>query len=461
MRPFRAILAMENVPTGEAPIDRVFDGGSISWRPLPLTLKAMLEDPEFGGHSGSFVVGRIDTITREGDLVVAVGEVDDEGDGDDADRRREVVRLIDNRSLRGVSVDPGRVDVEWECLEMDDDGMWCEVEVMHFVDYQIAAATVCAIPGLEGTLIEFTDTTDAGTVAGQENATAEADAAQQDAVAASAATSLVNPPEAWFADPELDGPTPLTITDDGRVFGHIAEWGSCHTGFPGRCVEPFRSATGYAHFRVGEVVTAEGTHVAVGTLIAGGGHPDADQVAPRDWRAAQAHYLDNIDRGGAFVAAGEDEHGVWVAGALRPGVTPEQVACMRATAPSGDWRRIGGSMELVAVCHVNSPGFPVRRVSLAAGAGLEQEGVDGLEPEAAILPSTIAPGRCRSCGDGVTAGAGRRRTRTSMRRTQSGSADAVMARMARMEADLALVLEHVEPAIRERLKARLSGTAVA
>jgi hypothetical protein len=43
---------------------------------------------------------------------------------------------------------------------------------------------------------------------------------------------------AWFRNPHLDGPTPLTVTDDGRVYGHLALWGTCHTGFDGVCIEP-------------------------------------------------------------------------------------------------------------------------------------------------------------------------------------------------------------------------------
>ena len=70
----------------------------------------------------------------------------------------------------------------------------------------------------------------------------------------------------------------------------------------------------------------------------------------------------------ADVHAGEDAYGIWVSGALRPSVTPEQVRAIRASAPSGDWRPIGGSLELVAVCQVNVPGFPIARARVASGA---------------------------------------------------------------------------------------------
>ena len=67
------------------------------------------------------------------------------------------------------------------------------------------------------------------------------------------------------------------------------------------------------------------------------------------------------------VHAGEDAYGIWVAGALRPNVTAEQIRAIRASAPSGDWRPIHGRLELVAVCQVNVPGFPVTRARVASG----------------------------------------------------------------------------------------------
>jgi hypothetical protein len=39
----------------------------------------------------------------------------------------------------------------------------------------------------------------------------------------------------WFADPQFSELTPLTVTDDGRVFGHFAQWDTCHIGIPDVC----------------------------------------------------------------------------------------------------------------------------------------------------------------------------------------------------------------------------------
>lgn len=173
-------------------------------------------------------------------------------------------------------------------------------------------------------------------------------------------------PSEWFEDPGLPGPSPVVVTEDGRVYGHLATWGTCHIGIPGSCVTPPESPSRYAYFRTGAVITDSG-EVSVGQITMGTGHATLSARAPR----AVAHY-DNTGYAVADVAAGEDEHGIWIAGAVRPGATEEQVAALRGSALSGDWRRIAGGMELVAALAVNTPGFPIPRVALAASAGQQE-----------------------------------------------------------------------------------------
>jgi hypothetical protein len=67
------------------------------------------------------------------------------------------------------------------------------------------------------------------------------------------------------------------------------------------------------------------------------------------------------------VRAGEDAHGIWVAGALTAQCDDRRVAELRRSPLSGDWRRIGNGLELVAALAVNVPGFPVPRSRVAAG----------------------------------------------------------------------------------------------
>jgi hypothetical protein len=180
-----------------------------------------------------------------------------------------------------------------------------------------------------------------------------------------AAGAPVCPPREWFDDPSLDKPTPLTVTSDGRVYGHLAAWGTRHIGMPG-AVTPPKSSKGYGYFRTGVVTAADGSEIPVGQLTLAGGH------APlRSSAAEAARHYDDTGSAVADLAAGEDRHGIWLAGALRPGVTDHQIRALRASAPSGDWRPIGGKLELVAACMVNTPGFPIARALTASGDDTE------------------------------------------------------------------------------------------
>lgn len=169
------------------------------------------------------------------------------------------------------------------------------------------------------------------------------------------------PPADWYSDPGLDKPTPITVTPEGRVFGHIATWDADHIGLPPG-TKPPHSRTDYAYFKTGVLQLDDGSETYVGNLTLAGGH------APMTAGAAEAvrHY-DDTASSVADITIGEDRHGAWVSGGLRPGVTDEQIRILRASAPSGDWRPIDGALELVAVCQVNVPGFPVARAMVASG----------------------------------------------------------------------------------------------
>jgi 2'-5' RNA ligase len=196
-----------------------------------------------------------------------------------------------------------------------------------------------------------------------------------------------------FADPELAGPTALTVDANGHLFGHLALWGTCHLSFPGRCVEPPPSSTGYAYFHTGATQVRDGDRIveiatgriAISTDREHGGHADTSY----GYRAAVDHY-DNTCTVVADVVAGEDAHGIWVAGALRPSCTEERLAELRAAPLSGDWRRIGNSMELVAALGVNTAGYPVPRARVAAGAPIALVAAGVMPPQGDAPLSTEA-----------------------------------------------------------------------
>lgn len=390
MRPFRAVLAIEDITTDEGMMHRTFPPGCFSWRALPLPLRAISED--FGGHDGAFVVGRIDAMERVGTSIVGTGVLDDEGQaGDDLTRRLDVIHQIETRQMTGVSVDPGGVVVDESCIATDGDG-WCTDVELRFTSYQIGSATVVPIPALEGTIIELVDLgslpDDAPTV---DSIMAE-HGGRAPALVASAVQRTTYPAR-FFDDPELTEITRTAqVDDDGRVYGHLAGWSDCHLSFPDRCVRPWDSPTDFAYFHVCSVETDEGS-LPVGPIAATGGHARVGQPARNgdasDWREAEAQY-DDPTACVAYARMGRDEFGIWFSGALRPGATEAQVEMLLSHQLSGDWRRIGGSMEVVGACAVNTPGF-VRTLAL------DYEG----EPLAAVMasprPQTLAPAPC-GCG---------------------------------------------------------------
>jgi hypothetical protein len=180
------------------------------------------------------------------------------------------------------------------------------------------------------------------------------------ALVASAATTVGQVYRAAdFEDPKLTELTPIKI-ENGRMFGHLASWKGCHIGFKDRCVTAPRSKTNYAYFHVGEVQTDQGP-LAVGKVTLGGGHADTRL----GFQAAAEHY-DDAGSAVAAVRAGEDRFGIWISGPAIHG-QEDKFSSLPLHPLSGDWRRVGGSMELVAALAVNTPGFPVPRVHEAAG----------------------------------------------------------------------------------------------
>lgn len=175
------------------------------------------------------------------------------------------------------------------------------------------------------------------------------------------------PPRSWFDNPQLTVQTGITVTDQGRVYGHVAPWGECHIGFVEECVTtPMEDA--HPYFMTGELVCADGERVGVGQITLGTGH------APISYQASRAaeHY-DNTGCAVADVVVGNDAHGIWCAGAIRPFVEAARVHQLRASGRvSGDWRRIGGQLRLVGVLAVNVPGFPIPQVRARVASGIPQ-----------------------------------------------------------------------------------------
>jgi hypothetical protein len=153
---------------------------------------------------------------------------------------------------------------------------------------------------------------------------------------------------------------PLSVSEEGRIEGHLALWGRCHVGIGSTCVRPPKEESSYRGYLVGEAVPG----VPTGPLVLGGGHANLSMSAA----AAQSHY-DTTSRAVADVTVGVDEFGIWTAGGIRASAKPDDVGVLRGSALSGDWRPIGGALRLIAVLAVNSPGFRINRPRAMAASG--------------------------------------------------------------------------------------------
>lgn len=403
------------------PGGRDFSSVAWTWRDPgsgPL-VPLMLQTQNDYGHLGSQLAGYVESFSLSDGTVGATGRFFDNEAGQ---QFRDL--LLGGRSF-GVSVDPTeRLDITFECDQMDDYG-WCEEERTVFNAYEIGGLTGCPFPGFENAGIRLAGA--AGAVAGSGRHVREAIAAALTA-AGGKAVAPVRPPRSWFfVDPPMsdDDPrlvlqpadelgverlaVPLTITDDGQVFGNMAVGeGACHVGYAGDCVTVPTSPTNYARFHLGATPCDDGSVVPTGVLVAGADHApltlNGDQLRNRH-EATSLQWAD--------VRAVDTPYGPWVCGALRPDVTEHLLRALRGSSVSGEWRDEGRGLDLILAVSVSSPGWPVFREALVASS-LGSQVVRLPAPQTRVryhdgrvvalsagVPVAQAGHQgCRSCGDG-------------------------------------------------------------
>lgn len=377
--PLRVIgtIVVEGEPTGDG---RMIEQGALEWGdalPIPI-----IWDREDGDHTGA-VVGSITAISREaGGAIVGEGVLSASDDGEASaavqrvaellaegavgvsvalDRVEEEIR-VDADLLReeGVDDDPeDAVQPEVDDEKVDGDGRVKIAEIayddMLFVTTaaRIRHVAIVDTPAFAQARLAIDD---------PEGATVS--------VAACGTLALADPDawegrREWFADPAFGTPgrddrlrydphtgrwsCPPTVTPDGQVYGHIAPFGICLRGRPDRCVTPPRSDL--RGFMRGAAPAAGG--LATGVIVAGD-HASVGVGA----EAATRHY-DKTGRAIADVTVGEDAHGVWFAGMVRPGALAEDVYALQSADVSGHWEPgKDGRMTLVGLPAVNVGGFP-------------------------------------------------------------------------------------------------------
>lgn len=400
---WRGVIVMEGTMTGDG---RIIEPNALTWAELPIPLRLVSSD--VGAHDGAVAVGRILTIERRsGGELYATGDFDT-----DSDDGREAARLVHRGVKTRVSVDLDNVSFEVRVarevldamdvrppepediaedapieLEEDEEGRVTVVainaddEVMVTTEARIRAATLVDISAFAEAQIE-SYVSDEAEESGEPEDEPEPESAELSVVTAGSAPE--EPPAEWFSNPNLTAPTPLTITPEGRIYGHLATWDTCHTGNPRQCVTPPSSPSGYAYFRRGSVVTAEGSEIPTGVITLDTLHAGKNLSAS----SAQTHYEDT-GSAVADVNAGEDAVGIWVSGAIRADLTDKQLRSLRASPLSGDWRRVGGSLELIGALAVNLPGFPIPRpAGLVASGSVTSLVASGMVPPSRV----IAPG---------------------------------------------------------------------
>lgn len=456
-RRWRGAITIENVQTGDG---RVFAPGAIEWADLPLPLNWMSEGGSLHVDLSTTApqIGIIETIERVGDEIIGEGTIDDATpEGAEIIRRMdEGLAPLGNRFP--VSIDPDNWDVEvimTDAAEADDvimlmasgrgpldvsnvraalvaalraaagdpdpgpdGGDGGEVLFQDSVDeilerylrLRIRGATLCDIAAFDGAFIELV-------AVGAEDAPAEAPAEPAAAVRAqpvAAALSIPTaPPIDWFRMPEpepgddrlvqqVDGSwaVPLTITDDGQVFSHIARRSQGHRGYS-TYLPPPTSATAYREFHTGVVVCEDGTEIPTGAMIVGCDHATLELTIGE----ARDHYA-HSGQGWADVRVIDGEYGPWACGALRPTVTENDLRVLRALSLSGDWRPEGGSLEMCSVLSVNVPGYPIAREAMAASALVASGVPEVCRPRARVadgqLVALVSAGmvtRCSECAE--------------------------------------------------------------
>jgi hypothetical protein len=396
-REWEGVLAIEGVPTGDG---RMIDRGALTWEAGPWPLHFDLDG---NSHFTGVVVGDVTEVWRSGNTIRGRGTLHtDSVEPEVARFAMRVAELSENPagSLAGLSVMFDSEDVE---VRVKADLMRAYVDPFDEevaepepdADGRVAIASWKAGDELwvftAGRLREVSVAPVQAIVGSELHMSRKAVAAATWARGAGIVSRPVNPVaaaafDAAFSDPrfgtdsdtdprlvfqrrrrpeESDGfGCPFTVEDDGRVYGHFALHGRCHSAYSS-CLVPPDSGGDFSEFLTGEAVRG----VRTGPIILGTTHSVNPDGTVKDY-----DHLANTGQAVADVIVGRDSHGFWVSGRVRPGITPAQLAALKGSALSGEWLPYGSQLKLRGILAVNSPGYLIERrgsepYALAASAG--------------------------------------------------------------------------------------------
>lgn len=312
---------------------RLLKSGGANSRELPQTFKF--------DHEGLTPVGRVDQIILHDD-----GNIEGWGWLADVPKAHEAAFAIDTKMLRHNSIEladiKADIEIDWDTMEV----------LIDFTEWSFAGTALVSRPAFKDATVELTEELvaswrDADTpleiTAGFE-VNVELKLPE---MVASAATTV---PFADFHIPESAEPHKIVIDEEGRVYGHLAQWNEPHRSYVDQLRYCPRPRDGYTSFNHAGPLTEKG-QVGTGPIFAVGGHSKRSIRGLSREEIAEAY--GGIENAWADVRVSEGAHGPWVSGRLRPGLSDETIYAVRASHISGHW--VGD--ELLAIVSCNVPGF--------------------------------------------------------------------------------------------------------
>lgn len=349
-------LTLEGVESGDG---RLFEYGSLDWDLPPLPL--MYQPANIGGHNGSVMVGQIQEIHRRGNKLYGSGIIDLAANYNGYEIGKEVYRLMSEEFLTGVSVDVDKVkDANVRFVYAQDAAPMDKPIMTVFERGRVRGATLVAFPAFTEARLALTGEMLTASAVG-EILIMDLDDILLATAGDSHTITIPNlPPAEWFSKPtDVTMKGALTVTDEGRVFGRLAPANTTHRSVN----RQVPMGIDYSRFMGAETLVAGGGRVVTGPITMNCGHASADPKVYGTYDKRIEHY-DNSCSVVANVVVGEDADGPWVAGALAPFATAEQVTAMMSCRLSGDWQPHPdkrGQSELIAALLVPVPGFAQAR----------------------------------------------------------------------------------------------------
>lgn len=370
---WEGILTVEGVESGDG---RLFALGSLDWAQTPL--KLMYQQVNAGGHKDSVLVGQITHVARKNNQLYGWGFIDLAAQLNGVNIGAEVHRLMEEEFLNGVSVDVDKVkNADVTFVYDDPTNPVGQPKQTIFQRGRVRGATLVAFPAFVEAQIYLTGEylTASAVLPFTEdvNDDDDDDCGCGDGPLVAAAHSIEIPdlpPAFWFNRPtDVQMKGALTVTDEGRVYGLLAPRDTTHRA---RKVKVPTKNVDYSRWMGKETIVAGGGRVVTGVITAGCGHAPTENFGTLNDRIT--HY-DNSCSIVANVAIGEHDGEVWVAGALHPFATAEQVSKMLSCTLSGDWQPHPdrpGVREFIAALLVPVPGFAMARTE--ASVVYDEEG---------------------------------------------------------------------------------------